>query len=159
MSLFGNTEYNGFLVRPFNDVNDIDWAEVFFNGSGIAATDVSEEEKDNVYKHFGDDCGDLITLRADDIKSFVESHTGLQYDDIKDQIGFKYIKEYDSYYALHGDSNWMPYTCTSGKKIGDLYVVQLHNDSNEDVDWHVWETPDIELTFENFQCVGLGSWQ
>ena len=53
--LFGTTEYNGFLVRPFNDVNDIDWAEVFFNGAGIAATDVSEEESDNVYKHFGDD--------------------------------------------------------------------------------------------------------
>ena len=146
--LFGTSEYNGFVVSPFNDVNDIDWSEVFFNGAGIAATDVSEEERENAYKHFGDDCGDLITLRADDIKSFVESHTGLQYDDIKDQIGFKYIKEYDSYYALHGDSNWMPYTCTSGKKIGDLYVVQLHNDVNEDVDWNVWDTPDIELTFE-----------
>ena len=80
--LFGTSEYNGFVVSPFNDVNDIDWAEVFFNGAGITASDVSEEESDNAYKHFGDDCGDLITLRADDIDSFVESHTGIK-DDIK----------------------------------------------------------------------------
>ncbi len=145
--LFGTSEYNGFVVSPFNDVNDIDWAEVFFNGAGIAAADVSEEESDNAYKHFGDDCGDLITLRADDIDSFVESHTGIK-DDIKDQIGYDYIEEYDSYYALHGDSNWTPYECTSGIKLGDLYVVEMHNVPPEDVEWHAWDTPDIELTFE-----------
>ena len=148
--LFSTTEYNGFLVRPFNSVNDIDWSEVLYNGAGIGATDVSEEEKDAFYKQasLDEECGDLVVLRANDIKQFVQSHAGVQYEDMKEQIGFEYVKDYDSYYSLHGDSNWMSYSCISGKKLGDLYIIQLHNDTNEDVDWHVWETPDIELTFE-----------
>ena len=148
--LFGTTEYNGFLVRPFNSVNDIEWSEVLYNGAGIGATDVSEEEKDAFYKQasLDEECGDLIVLRANDIKQFVQSHAGVQYEDMKEQIGFEYVKDYDSYYSLHGDSNWMSYSCISGEKLGDLYIIQLHNDTNEDVDWHVWETPDIELTFE-----------
>ena len=148
--LFGTSEYNGFLVRPFNNVNDIDWNEVFYIGADIDVDNVSKEEVDAFYKQSGidEDCGDLTVLRADDIKQFVQSHAGVQYDDMKDQIGFEYVKEYDSYYSLHGDSNWMPYTCVSGKKLGNMYVVKLHNDSNEGVDWHVYDTPDMELTFE-----------
>ncbi|SDB43142.1 hypothetical protein SAMN02910298_02135 [Pseudobutyrivibrio sp. YE44] len=149
--LFATEEYNGFLVKPFKDASEIEWGEVLYLGAGISAKDVSEDEKNAFYKQIGvadgEECGDLVTLRAEDIKSFVESHTDASYEDIKDKIDFEYVKEYDSYYSLHGDSNWVNYSCQSGKKLNDQYVIQMKNQYLEDDNSNYCDYPDIEVTF------------
>ncbi len=150
--MFNSDEYNGFLVKPFDNEASIEWEEVLYNGAGIAASDVSKEEIEAFYKQIGmteeEACGDLITLRANDIKSFVESHSGVQYDDMKNQIGFEYVAEYDSYYSMHGDSNFMLYTCVSGYKHDDIYVLQLNNDSYGDEENSEQDVADVEVSFE-----------
>ncbi|QFJ53679.1 hypothetical protein [Pseudobutyrivibrio xylanivorans] len=147
--LFDTSEYDGFLVRPFNSVDEIEWGEVFYNGAGIEATDVTEEEREACYKAMGigdgEEFGDLVVLRAADVKKFVEEHAGADYEDVKNTIYADYLEEYDSFYSLHGDTNWMSFTCKSGKKLDDTYVLQLSNDSYVD-EPNNWEYPDIEVT-------------
>lgn len=148
--MFNTAEYNGYVVKPFNSVDDIEWGEIFYCGAGIDATDVTAEEKKDYYKEIGlvdgEEYGDLTVLRADDVKKYVEAHAGdVDFEDVKKSIYADYLEKYDSFYSLHGDSNWMTYNCTSGKKLNDMYVLQLSYEAYDD-EPHVWDNPDAEIT-------------
>ena len=145
--LFDTAEYNGFLVTPYGTPEEIDWDEVLFNGANIAKEELTKSEKNAYVEAFGDDIyTDIIGIRADDIKAFMSDYAGVEFDPQKDLQGWTYVEKYDSYYAQHGDTNYQPFTCESGKKLGDEYVLEFSCDSMESDIYSYY--PDRELTLE-----------
>ena len=147
--LFDTSEYNGFLVTPYNSVTEIAWDDVLYNGAGIAKTDIAKSEKNAYLKAVGDSelYTDLTAIEATAIDEYMQSHAGVSFDDIKDTFKWTYLEKYDSYYFQHGDTNYQPFTCVYGKKLDDTYVLTIESDLNE-VDAYMYY-PDRELTVKS----------
>ena len=145
--LFDTDEYNGFLVTPFNSTADIDWDEVLYNGGGIAKEELSKSEKAAYLKAIGDTelCTDLTVITADSINKYMEDYAGVSFDKDSFDTNWTYLEKYDSYYFQRGDTNYEPFTCTEGKKLGDTYVLTFTSDWTED-DYTIH--PDREVTVE-----------
>ncbi len=144
--VFDTNEYNGFLVTAYNSTSEIAWDEVLYNGGGIQKDNVSKSERAAYMDAVGVDeiYTDLTAIEADDLKEYMETHAGVDYEDVKDSFIWTYVEKYDSYYFEHGDTNHMPYTCESGVKTGDLYVLEFTNDYSVNNDYFYY--PDAELT-------------
>lgn len=128
--LFDTAEYNGFLVTAYNSPEEIDWDEVLFNGAGIAKESISKSEKNAYIQEYGYEIyTDLLGIQAEDIKNFMMDHAGIEFDGERDLPNWTYVEKYDSYYAQHGDTNYQPFTCTSGTKTGNEYVLEFINDN------------------------------
>ncbi|WP_028234989.1 hypothetical protein [Pseudobutyrivibrio sp. MD2005] len=152
--LFDTAEYNGFLVTAYNSPEEIDWNEVLFNGAGIAKESISKSEKNAYIQEYGYEIyTDLLGIQAEDIKNFMMDYAGIEFDGERDLPDWTYVEKYDSYYAQHGDTNYQPFTCTSGTKTGNEYVLEFINDNatnyyGED-EYPLY--PNRELTVEKTQ--------
>jgi hypothetical protein len=60
-----------------------------------------------------------------------------------------YLEKYDCYYSQHGDTEYEPYTCISGKKLGDEYVLDFQNDYSAEYEY--WLYPDTEITIRKVE--------
>ena len=146
--LFDTAEYNGFLYSPFNSPEEIEWCDVFYNGAGIAKESISKTEKNAYLEASGCDFleTDLTGIAAGDIRDFIESHADIKLNDDEDLLDWTYVEKYDTYYFQHGDSNYEPYTCTSGKRLDNVYVLDFKDDFSDENDYSFY--PDREITLE-----------
>lgn len=142
-------EYSGFLDKGFDRLEDIDWKAVFYDGAGISTTEISEREKQALKKelHTEELYGDVTAISRQDMSDFILSHTGYETDAKELAVDGTYLEEFDKYYFIHFDTNYVPFKCLSGLKYGDLYQVTLQFDNSNEEDWA--NKPQRLLTFED----------
>lgn len=115
----GNDHY-GFLLSEYDKPEDVDLEQVFYNGAGFASESLSEEERAAFLKETGQEeiCGDTVRLTTEQIQNFLIRKTGVSYENITHPLSWVYLKTYDIYISEHGDTNYMNFTCVSGRQTG-----------------------------------------
>ncbi|MDO4325064.1 MAG: YARHG domain-containing protein [bacterium] len=105
---------NGFLGSKYDRPQDVDVNEVFYNGCGFSDTLTEEERK--LLPEIWTDYTKITTAQVNEI---LNTRLGLQMEDMTHPLNYLYVEEGDFYFFQHGDTNYMPYTCTEGKWIED----------------------------------------
>lgn len=153
---FFQDEYNGFLAEPYDDPSEIDWGSVFGFGAGLIEDNVSDKEIQDYLSETGKKSlySNLYVIRKDRVVDYIRKHTGLDYvpDEIPD---WKYIEKYDSFYREYLSSSvQLHYSCISGSRIGNDYVLRFHiyseelPGSNKGKNFGRWADRILELTKE-----------
>lgn len=131
-ALFNTAEYNGFLSESFNSPEEINWASVLEFGAGISVEGISEEEISD-YLEATDQkelYGDLFVIRKKDFEDYVAKHTGLS-SIPENALTWDYAEKHESYYKEHWAAYQYTYTCVSGEKNGDHYVLRFKVNSED----------------------------
>ena len=131
-----NTEYfnsgNGINMRNmmlsshYLNIADIDLYQLFYNVISGTEFQISDEEK-AVLTEYNSSAADLdvIKITRQQINEFLLEYTGLNLSDTA-QNGlneFLYLEEYDAYYLIHSDLNYVPCNIMSGMRNKDGNVI------------------------------------
>ena len=114
----------GFLLSEYTRPEDVDLSQALYTGAGVETAPLSKEEEEAYLKITGDeeiytDCTRLTTEQIDEI---LERKLGLTLDDMSQELPWVYLPDFDSWVWQHGDTNYMNFTCVSGRQTGaDTY--------------------------------------
>jgi len=125
ISMFLNdVAYNGFVgLNVYTRPEEVNLFTAFYNGAGIGTTGITgwgdQEQKDVLAATGwpGFQNGPL-KLKSADIDTFLMKALGIPLSSVINGMtdagagGFLYVKKYDAYYAMHGDTNYAPVTVT-----------------------------------------------
>ncbi len=131
-ALFNTAEYNGFLTESFSSPEEINWDSVLEFGAGLLVENISEEEI-NDYLASTDQTklyGDLFVIRKSNFMDYVTRHTG-QSSISEDAFTWDYVEKHQSYYKEHWSANQSVYTCVSGEKNGNHYMLRFRINSED----------------------------
>ena len=122
---FAQQENNGFLLSSYSAPEDIDLAELFYAGAGIASWDLSQKEVDAYMDYYDIDelWGGLMKLTTDQIDDFLMKKMGISFWDTWSDMGWMYFAEFDAYIVERSDTNYGFFDCVSGYKTADGTVV------------------------------------
>lgn len=124
---FINSENNyGFLLSQYDIPQKINLEEVLYNGIGAESSPISEAEKQAFSEVKGWEIDtDCTKLTSSEIDQYLQKKMGIFFHEITSEFNWTYLKEYDSWYFVHGDTNYTSFTCTSGRQIGrDIYELE-----------------------------------
>ena len=115
---FQSYENYGFLLSDYTTPIDVDLNEVFYCGAGIAAHVLS----DDVEAAYEQETGwtielDVECLTTRQIDDLLIEKTGYSLEEMNKTLEWVYLEQYDSYIGQHGDTNYIPFVCISGKRI------------------------------------------
>ncbi len=135
--------YNGFLTAEFDNVENIWWDDVLYNGADITGSDIDHDKLVTSYiKGAGlseDDLwGDVEYINPSDLEKFVHDTTGMYYEDVKHPISWSYLKDLDVYVAQRSDTNYSRVKCLSGTVEGNRYSIKYITDA--------WEQDNAEYS-------------
>lgn len=110
----------GFLLSEYERPEEVDLDQVFYNGAGLASEPLSEEETAAFLKETGKEGidGDITRLTTEQIRDFLIRKTGVSYEDMTHPLSWIYLEAYDIHVSDHGDTNYMNFTCVSGRQTG-----------------------------------------
>lgn len=131
----GNNYGNyGFLLSEYEDPRDMDLNELFYTGAGMDCERLSQKEQSAYLEATGqaEIYTDCTRLTSEQINDFLEQRLGLSYEDMTHPLDWVYLPEYDIYVHEHGDTNYMNFTCVSGRQTGDG-IYELDCVSGDDV--------------------------
>lgn len=114
----------GFLLSEYDRPQDMDLSQVFYAGAGLDCEPLSPEEQAAYLKETGQEeiYTDCTRLTSEQIEEFLNHRLGLSYEDMTHPLDWAYLPEYDIYVWEHGDTNYMNFTCVSGRQTGaDTY--------------------------------------
>lgn len=115
---FQSRENYGFLLSDYTTPTDVDLNEVFYCGAGIA-THVLLDDMEAAYEQ---ETGwsidlDVECLTSRQIDDLLIEKTGYSLEEMNKSLEWVYLEQYDSYIGQHGDTNYIPFACISGKRI------------------------------------------
>lgn len=133
---FNQKGNNGFILSSYEDVNNISFASLLYNGITESESTLTEQEKSDYLKQTGttEIYGDMLKLTTSQIKDFFKDKTGISIssEKIKENgIRGVYISKYDAYYDQRTDSNGKAITCTKGTKTSDGNYSVSYKDNND----------------------------
>lgn len=131
----GNNYGNyGFLLSEYENPRDMDLNELFYTGAGMECERLSPEEQTAYLEATGqaEIYTDCTRLTSEQINDFLEQRLGLSYEDMTHPLDWVYLPEQDIYVHEHGDTNYMNFTCVSGRQTGDG-IYELDCVSGDDV--------------------------
>ncbi len=142
-----NTEFfsadglnNRMLGSEYAVPEEINLFELFYNGVNDAAAEVSEEEL-ALLTEFDSQAPylDIIKITAGEMDTVLRKRLGLGLEETKKTglENFCYLAEYDSYYLIHGDTNYDPCTVTSGTRESDGKLILEYTKEYEEGRWAV----------------------
>lgn len=114
----GNNRGNyGFLLSEYTCPQDIDLSEVFYAGAGLECEPLSLEEQEAFLAATGQDeiYTDYTRLTSAQIDDFLQKSLGLSHEEMTFPLQWTYLPDYDIYVMEHGDTNYMSFTCVSGR--------------------------------------------
>ncbi|MCI8862597.1 MAG: hypothetical protein HFI20_08950 [Lachnospiraceae bacterium] len=117
----------GFLLSEYTQPQDVDLSQVFYIGAGIENTSLSEEEEAAYLKITGDEeiYTDCTRLTTDRINEVLEKKLGLTLDDMSRELSWVYLPDSDAWVWQHGDTNYVNFTCVSGRQLSeDTYELE-----------------------------------
>ena len=105
----------GFLLSEYTRPQDVDLDQAFYTGAGVETTQLTGEEEKAYLETTGEeeiytDCTRLTTTQINEV---LEKKLGLTLEDMTHKLTWVW---------QHGDTNYMNFTCVSGRQIsGDTY--------------------------------------
>ena len=117
----GNNYGNyGFLLSEYTRPEDVDLDQALYTGAGVDTTPLSAEEEKAYLEVTGDEeiYTDCTKMTTDEINGVLEEKLGLGLDDMTNKLDWVYLHDTDAWVWQHGDTNYMNFTCVSGKQIG-----------------------------------------
>lgn len=146
---FFNTEFfNGPSFNPnnillsgeYDNPQAIDFFQLFYNGTGKTTYQITEEEMAKLSELDSEaPYLDIVKVTTDDINAFLQEKLGMALEETQ-QTGldsFYYLEEYNSYYLVHGDTNYNKCTVISGSWESDDTIRLLYEKENEEGQWIV----------------------
>lgn len=117
----------GFLLSEYTRPEDADLTQIFYSGAGLETVQMSKEETKAYLQITGDEeiYTDCTRLTTDQINEFLERKLGLHLEDMTKEFTWVYLPDSDAYVWQHGDTNYMNFTCVSGRQTGaDTYELE-----------------------------------
>lgn len=117
----GNYGNYGFLLSEYTRPEDVDLGQALYTGAGVETTPLSAEEEKEYLKITGSEeiYTDCTRMTTDEINKVLEEKLGLKLDDMTKKLDWVYLQDTDAWAWEHGDTNYMNFTCVSGKQIGE----------------------------------------
>lgn len=111
----------GFLLSEYTRPEDVDLEQALYTGAGVETTPLSAEEEKEYLKIIGEEeiYTDYTRMTTDEINGVLEEKLGLNLDDMTKKLQWPYLPDTDAWVWQHGDTNYMNFTCVSGKQISD----------------------------------------
>lgn len=133
---FTKTENNAFIKSTYSDVENIDLNVALYNGIDDTEVELATDEKQALETKLGYDINtDVVKLTTTQIKDFFEEKTGENIENIASKLtNFIYLSQYDAYYSVHGDTNFVNIKCVSGQKTSDGKYVISYKKVDESID-------------------------
>ncbi len=160
--MFNETFFNGstdnmnnqMLASEYDQPANIDLFQLFYNGNGGAAGQVSEEEVALLTESYSEaPVLDIVKVTAEEMNAVLVEKTGVQLEETQQKgLGnFYYLEQYDSFYNIAGDTNFNWCTVTSGVRQSGRELILEYTKENEDGQWRVVleETDDGYLFVSN----------
>ncbi len=120
----GNYGNYGFLLSEYTKPQDVDLSQVFYTGAGMETEQLTPEEEKAFLKEANEDeiYTDCTRLTTDQINEFLDLKLGLSLEDMTKGLPWIYLQDSDAWVHEHGDTNYMSFTCVSGKQTAkDTY--------------------------------------
>lgn len=122
----GGSNYGnyGFLLSEYTRPQDVDLDQAFYTGAGVETAQLTGEEEKAYLETTGQEeiytgCTRLTTAQINEV---LEKKLGLTLEDMTHKLTWVYLPETDAWVWEHGDTNYMNFTCVSGRQIsGDTY--------------------------------------
>lgn len=112
-----NNMNNRLLSSEYSKPDEIDLFQLFYNGAGGELDQVSEGELSTLTELCSEaPYLDIVKVTADEMDAFLQEKLGIGLEETQKTglDSFYYLKEYDGYYLIVGDSNFDWCTVTSG---------------------------------------------
>lgn len=121
----------GFLLSEYSRPQEADLNEILYNGIGESPSPITDQEREAYSKATGQtidsDCTKLSTKMIDE---FLKAKMNLTMEDITSDFNWVYLKDFDNWFFVHGDTNYTTFTCVSGKQTEeDLYELEFASNS------------------------------
>lgn len=157
VTYFNKREVNGFVMQKYNDVKEIDIGFVLYN-NGKEVTDYNEAKTylksinwDGYEVNTIDDLPTPITkVTKTEVANIMKKYTGM--DDLSN-LRWTYLKDYDAYYHMHGDTNYIEIqSCASGKIDKDGNYITTCTSSEGTVETKM-NKKDNDYIFISNKCI------
>ena len=116
-----NRIVNLFLASEYHDAKDVDLYELFYNGSGKDDALASTEEVQLLKARYDIMDLDVFKVTTNEINDILKKYIGMTLEETnKNNLdGLYYLEEYDAYYNVAGDTNYMQYDFSKLLKNAD----------------------------------------
>lgn len=120
----------GFLLSEYQSPEYINLDEVFYSGAGLEQAPMNEAESTAFLQAIGATGieTDMVRLDRAQIDAFLKDKTGISLDQMKNELSWVYLLEYDRYYTQHGDTNMRSFFCPKGEVKGNEYRIWCLSD-------------------------------
>lgn len=136
----GDIMNNMLLSSEYINPGEIDLFQLFYNGIGSTAEQISTEELDLLTEM--DSTAqylDIVKVTADEMEAFLQEKLGIGLEETQKTglDNFCYLEEYDSYYVIAGDTNLEWCTVVSGIWESDHKLRLVYTKESEEGRWEV----------------------
>ena len=131
---------NMLLSSEYSRPEEINLFELFYNGMKGAYAQISEAELVALTELCMDaPYLDIMKVTTEEMDTFLQKNMGigLEQTQKKGLDSFYYLEEYDSYYLVHGDTNFAWCTVVSGTWIDDNMLEMEYEKEYEEGRWIV----------------------
>lgn len=131
---------NMLLSSEYSTPREINLFQLFYNGTGGEADQISEEElamlteMDSAAPY-----QDVFRITAGEMDAFLQEKLGIGLEDTQ-KVGledFCYLQECDSYYVITGDTNYEHCTVLSGLWVSEDRLILEYTKESEEEQWEV----------------------
>lgn len=125
-------ENYGFLLSDYDDPKDVNIGEVFYSGAGFGE-EIPEEDISLYLEAISQEelYLDCLKLPRQGIEELLQRKLGIGLEAMSSPLDMVYLAETDAYYNQAGDTNYAPFSCTEGSRVGDTYTLHF----TPAVDW------------------------
>ncbi len=111
----------GFLLSEYTRPEDVDLDQALYTGAGVDTTPLSPEEEKAYLEITGDEeiYTDCTRMTTEEINGVLEEKLGLDLNKMTQKLTWVYLPDTDAWVWQHGDTNYMNFTCVSGKQTSD----------------------------------------
>lgn len=136
----GDIMNNMLLSSEYSNPGEIDLFQLFYNGIGSTAEQISTEELDLLTEmNSAAQYLDIVKVTADEMEAFLQEKLGIGLEETQKTglDNFCYLEEYDSYYVIAGDTNLEWCTVVSGIWESDHKLRLVYTKESEEGRWEV----------------------
>lgn len=131
---------NMLLSSEYSKPEEINLYLLFYDGVGMTETQVSEDEIAQLTELYSEAAYlDITKVTTEEMDAFLQENLGMSLEESQ-KTGlddFFYLEEYDSYYIVHGDTNFKWCTVISGTWKSDDMLTLEYEKEDEGVRWSV----------------------
>ena len=109
----------GFLLSEYSDPREADLNQIFYTGAGMETEPLGDSEEQEYLRITGlpEITTDITRLSTEQINGFLGKKLGLSLDEMTSSLDWVYLEDTDVWVHEHGDTNYTPFTCVSGREI------------------------------------------